>query len=126
MLPATHYKNWFPTILWMILIFIVSSIPSLKVTNNSVLQNLINNLGHFTEYAVLTLLTRRSLKLQGTQDHLSFRSFSFSFLYALSDEFHQHFVPGRTMDPHDLLFDALGSLIALLFLTTYYQLRTTN
>ena len=35
-------------------------------------------------------------------------------LYALSDEFHQTFVPGRVADPWDLFCDALGAVVMLL------------
>jgi VanZ family protein len=36
-----------------------------------------------------------------------------TMLYALGDEFHQTFVPGRHADPWDLLFDGLGTALAL-------------
>jgi VanZ family protein len=36
-----------------------------------------------------------------------------ALVYALSDEFHQAFVPGRHPDPFDLLWDAAGALIGL-------------
>jgi len=40
-----------------------------------------------------------------------------SFLYALSDEYHQSFVPGRDSDPLDVLTDTLGIAAALLAIT---------
>jgi VanZ family protein len=36
-------------------------------------------------------------------------------LYGLSDEVHQYFVPFRTADPLDLLADALGGALGVLF-----------
>jgi VanZ family protein len=40
------------------------------------------------------------------------------FLFALSDEIHQYFVPGRTMDMFDLLADMIGILLSLSLLVT--------
>jgi VanZ family protein len=34
-------------------------------------------------------------------------------MFGLSDEIHQYFVPGRNMDPLDLLTDAIGAALAL-------------
>ena len=34
----------------------------------------------------------------------------FTFLYGLSDEYHQLFVPGREASAYDLLFDVIGGL----------------
>ncbi len=111
-------KYWLPVIFWALLIFAVSSIPSLKVTNDSSLQNLINNAGHFTEYTIFTFLLFRPLfyfhHLRHWQLYTSI--FFTAFLYAFSDEFHQFFVPGRMTDPHDLFIDVLGILTMILYL----------
>ena len=32
-------------------------------------------------------------------------------LYGIADEFHQYFVPGRSVDGYDVLADALGGLL---------------
>lgn len=40
-------------------------------------------------------------------------------LYGISDEFHQHFVPGRSVDVYDVLADAVGGLLGA---WTMYQL----
>jgi len=40
------------------------------------------------------------------------------FLFALSDEIHQYFVPGRTADIFDLLVDFAGILLSLFFINT--------
>jgi VanZ family protein len=67
---------------------------------------------HFGEYAVLAglwawalwpALGRRALLAAG----------AISFLYAIGDEWHQSFVPGRDADPLDVLVDASGIAFAL-------------
>ena len=40
------------------------------------------------------------------------------FLFALSDEIHQYFVPGRNADILDLLIDFIGVLLSLLLFNT--------
>ncbi len=40
-------------------------------------------------------------------------------LYGVSDEFHQYFVPGRSVDVYDVLADAVGGLLGA---WTMYQL----
>jgi len=39
-------------------------------------------------------------------------SMLYSILFALSDEIHQYFVPGRLSDPMDFVADILGVLIS--------------
>jgi VanZ family protein len=34
-------------------------------------------------------------------------------LYGVLDEFHQHFVPGRTPDIHDVMADAVGGMLGI-------------
>lgn len=44
-----------------------------------------------------------------------------TILYALSDEFHQQFVPTRTGQLTDVLIDAVAASVAGLVLWTFYQ-----
>jgi VanZ family protein len=41
-------------------------------------------------------------------------AFILTVLYAISDEWHQFYVPGRYSDVRDVMVDALGALAALL------------
>lgn len=120
-------KIWTPPILWATLIFAVSSIPSLQVTEDTLLQHIINNVGHFTEYFILAFLLFRSFKQQNLSlsriPHLTFYS---SLLYSLSDEFHQYFVPGRMSDPLDILVDTLGIIGAIWWLTSHKSKKQKN
>ena len=47
----------------------------------------------------------------------------FVFFYAITDEFHQSFVPGRSADIHDMMADAVGSAIGAIL---YLALRKNN
>ena len=41
-------------------------------------------------------------------------SFVFCVLYAISDEVHQYFVPGRAMMATDVLIDSIGAILGCL------------
>ncbi len=68
---------------------------------------------HFSEYALLAALWSWALA-----PWLGRRAFvvaaAISLLYAITDEYHQSFVPGRDSDPLDVLVDALGITAGLL------------
>jgi len=121
-------KYWLPVIFWLLVIFLVSSIPSLKVTNNNWLQDIINNCGHLTEYAILAYLIFRPLYFY--HHFRGYRLLSLNFflplLYAFSDEFHQAFVPGRTPDIHDILMDTIGISLTLIILIYYHSYNSSS
>ena len=77
---------------------------------------------HFTEYAVLASLWAWALgPALGRRALLA--AAAISFLYAISDEYHQRFVEGRDSDAMDVLADAAGIAFALLLID---RLRTSN
>lgn len=103
--------RWIAVVAWMVLVFYLSAQSSLPMLDSGVgdLQSLV---GHFLEYAVFALLLRWALNGMGVNRATGW-AFLFAVAYGLTDEFHQHFVPGRHMDPLDLLTDATGAVVAL-------------
>ncbi len=79
---------------------------------------MIRKAAHFTEYGILALLAVRAF-IGSSQGLLRRRWFWVTLLlivlYALSDEFHQSFVPSRTASIYDSLIDMAGGLTALTF-----------
>ena len=99
-------KRWLPVFLWAIVIFYLSSLPSLISAEKSAVDFVIKKGAHVTEYAILFLLLKRA----GLN---SPKAFSIGLFYAFTDETHQLFIPGRTGMLRDvLLFDMLGLLLA--------------
>jgi VanZ family protein len=82
----------------------------------------LRKVGHLTEYAILALLAWRALSHRhdpyerGWRWADAGRALLLAFAYAISDEFHQKFVPSRQASVTDVLIDTTGALLALLFL----------
>jgi VanZ family protein len=104
---------------WMALVFYLSSQPSLPMLSGR-FGTLQSHAGHFVEYAILALLLQWALRGTLSKENglgvsrAALWAFVIAVTYGLTDEVHQHFVPGRTMDPFDLLTDSLGAAVALL------------
>lgn len=128
-------KKWIYLIIWLIIIFIFSSqansgdithniIEDIIVTNNNSIINTINfiirKLAHLTEYFILACLTISLLKeYTKKQKIIIITTIIFCFLYALTDEYHQSLVPGRSPLLTDVLIDTTGAIIS----TIIYYLR---
>lgn len=111
---GTFLRLWLPPILWMALIFWVSAqshLPGLTVTW---LDQLLKHSGHFGGYAVLALLWWRvTVQFFRNRPGAAVLAFALAFLYAISDEIHQSFVPGRDASWIDLAIDAFGAVSAM-------------
>ena len=93
-------RLWLPVVAWAALIFALSSVPDLG-TGLGGWDLLLRKLAHAAEYAVLGALLLRATGRRGL-------AFALGGLYAISDELHQMFVPGRMGRPLDVAIDALG------------------
>jgi VanZ family protein len=114
-LVTRYLRYWLPVLLWMGVIFVGSSQPKLPFVLNKTADFITKKAGHVIEYGVLAFLLWRALsKEKGWPALPSFGgAFVLSLLYAISDEFHQTFVPGRSGRLTDVGFDVLGALLAL-------------
>jgi VanZ family protein len=101
---------WLPLVIWMSLIFLLSSQPDFPRPKVSWLEDLMGIGAHMFLFGVLAVLWARVLR---GQRQTLLLAFLLTMLYSLVDEFHQSFVPGRTADPLDLVYDGLGAAIAL-------------
>ncbi len=71
---------------------------------------------HAIVYGALGLLLLRGLaqaRLVGVTTRRGFAAILIAVLYGITDEIHQHFVPGRSSDALDVAADALGAAIAV-------------
>lgn len=100
---------------WMAVIFALSAQPQLPHVIPSMLASVQDVLGHFAAYAVLGGLLHWALSGMGVK-RPALWALLIVLLYALSDEFHQAFVPNRHPDPFDVATDVVGAGAALLLL----------
>jgi len=133
--------SWILVIIWMALIFIVSHQPateseelSLGVTDiiagfinrivpnitidTYILEHFIRKCAHFIEYMVLGVLVANGLLNHNKHKlKLVIPAFLICVLYAISDEVHQLFIPGRSGQFTDVLIDCFGGLVGVLLMS---------
>jgi VanZ family protein len=95
----------------MALIFGVSAQPDLPHAPGRVLDTLLKKGAHMLEYAVLVVLFWQALGSRWAG-----LAWLLTVLYAVSDEFHQTFVPGRNGRYEDVIIDGTGALLAAIAL----------
>jgi len=135
---STSQRVWRygPLAIWMMFIFFASTaefssintsrfigpfllwlFPDLSESQLAAIHFLMRKLAHFTEYAILALLSRRAF-VTSANAFIRRRWFELGLLlvasYALLDEFHQSFVPSRTASIYDSAIDVAGGLTVLL------------
>jgi len=112
-IAGRFFQYWLPVIAWMALIFILSDQPQLPCYPTGVIDLLLKKLGHLTEYAVLAVLVQRALAQGGACSTVPVLPCLLCIVYALSDEWHQLFVPGRNGNLWDVGVDTLGAVTGL-------------
>jgi len=143
------YIAWVLVILWMTVIFYMSSQPA--VISNSMSKGVtkliiqfvsiiyplnievdatqlwvdrfnhtVRKIGHITEYLILGILVTNAFKKSGIKGYkLLIYSFILCFVYAVSDELHQYFVPGRGPGLNDVILDSFGAALGIIIYNSY-------
>ena len=110
-------------IIWMTVIFIMSSFNSgdssnqsdfivniivsiFNINNIDIISIIIRKTAHYTEYLILGILVSNMLKYYNKKSYISI---IICILYAISDEVHQLYVPGRSCQILDMFIDTIGS-----------------
>lgn len=116
-----RWYRFVPTVLVMGMIFYLSHQPaeSLALPDIAFLDKLI----HALVYGVLAASVWYGIPEQVTRTY-PWRVWGgvvlFCFLYALSDEFHQSFIPGREPDKLDIVADMFGAvMVSLVYVWKY-------
>ncbi|MCG1021525.1 VanZ family protein [Sutcliffiella horikoshii] len=129
--------SWGLVVSWMALIFLLSAQHAEQSANlsggitelvNEVVERVapqtdlhieqisyfVRKNAHFFAYLLLALLTLNALRRSGVRGRKSAAlAFGISVLYAISDEVHQLFVPGRSGQVSDVLLDSVGALTGI-------------
>ncbi len=105
-----------PAIAWGAAMFIVSSIPGSKLPSFSRVLN--DKILHASEYFIFGLLIYRAFEPKKNKNRFSWYRLVLPLviiiLFAISDEYHQGFVAGRTEDILDALADTIGGVMSAL------------
>ena len=129
----THPKfRWFVVVAWAGLIFYLSTsgfgVGFTKAANTSeVFHYLMRKAAHMAEYAVFCLLLYAAFLDADDfewRPRLAVRSVVIASLYALTDEYHQTFVEGRTAAIIDCGIDIAGAALAVLIVLVWDRHRT--
>lgn len=116
---SQHFLRFqFPMVIWAGLIFLASSIPSAKMPHIGILTY--DKLIHGTVFFVFGLLLHRAFEPRPDQRHFPWLRLAIVLfivmVYGAMDEFHQSFVPGRSVDFFDFLADTIGGVTAVFVL----------
>jgi len=104
-------RKWIPALVMMGVIFWFSSQPSTDLPNFDWADKIVKKGGHMLGYAILAWSYWYAFDMQSNQRWFAWL---LAILYAVTDEIHQSYVPGRTPSVWDvLIFDNLGALISL-------------
>ena len=100
---------WVTVVMWMGVIFWLSAIPSLHSPFEPLYDVLLRKAAHMGEYALLMWLLAQALQLSSVQRTTAlWVAVLLSLLYAVTDEWHQTFVPEREGTLRDVLTDGVG------------------
>lgn len=150
MIRKRNVIHWLPVVLWMALIFFLSSQPSegsnslskgitkliievlgkflpinIEIStidaNVSQLNHFVRKFAHFFAYMILGIFVSNALYKNGNKKVVLY-SFVFCFMYAVSDELHQIIVPGRGCQLKDVIIDSVGSITGILLAKEYFRL----
>jgi VanZ family protein len=120
------FSEWIPVLIWGAVIFTLSTsafsaantsriidpilrwlIPGISAASVDVCHMLVRKAAHFTEYGILFWLLAR-----GPMANRPYLALMLCVVYALTDEGHQVFVPGRTASLYDVALDSTGALFS--------------
>lgn len=115
MLPYLEKHKTLAIILTILIaaeIFYFSSLSSVPGTPGKAIN--ISVIYHFTVFFLFTIFLTTSIKNKKLPKKQIILILGISLIYAISDELHQLFVPGRFTSIKDIIVDLIGSIIAIL------------
>ncbi len=128
--------SWTIVIIWMAVIFYLShqtasESSELSTGFMSLMINIFSNVfpldvpeellhfwirksAHFTAYLLLGIFVIQALFRQGKWKKDSIVAIIVCVVYAISDEIHQVFIPGRSGEVRDVLIDSSGAIVGII------------
>ena len=108
---------------------VLSAVPGFEEQPEEVKVNIIEKLqfivrksAHFIGYMILGILASGLILYYGNINKKYLLAFLICVIYAISDEIHQLFVPGRSGQVRDVLIDSAGSLLGIIIVMALEKL----
>ncbi|MEG1411032.1 MAG: VanZ family protein [Terrisporobacter sp.] len=109
---------------------VLSIVPQFENQPEEVQDEVVDNLqyiarksAHFLGYMMLGILVMSLLLQYDNLQHKALKSFIICVLYAISDEIHQLFVPGRAGQVKDVMIDSSGAILGIFIVLIIYIMR---
>ncbi len=116
--------RWGPAFLMMALIFLASGTSGPDIPSFGAWDLIVKKGGHMTGYALLAAAYLHGLTgNRGAGRGTAIWAILMATLYAVTDEFHQSFTPGRNPSPVDVGIDTIGAAIGATVTTWMQALR---
>jgi VanZ family protein len=113
-----------PALLWALVIVVGTSIPGEDIPDLPIFSE--DKLIHFGLYLLLASLSyrafHRQMRFPALQKSPGISTIVVIGVFALLDELHQLFVPGRSCDPFDWMADVLGACVLVLIIAGVHWL----
>jgi VanZ family protein len=102
------FCRFLPALIWMGVIFYFSSVSTAGIGTDETFRFTFFKSLHLLEYAMLGILLFVGIRKVNV-------TIATAYVYAISDEIHQYFIPGRHCKFSDTLIDLAGMIIGLIF-----------
>ena len=114
----------FPVIAYAALIYYISSLPGINPPSIGISWE--DKIYHFGEYALFsffTFIALRYYRADWIKRNIYIFAALIACLFALTDELHQFYVPGRESTLSDLISDCCGAVTTQLLIWTILRLK---
>jgi VanZ family protein len=114
---------WLPAIVIAAIIFTLSAQPNLRIADGDV-DLVLRKLAHMLVFGLLAAGCFRGLTFHRVRGQAALvGAATVATAYAITDEFHQTFVAGRSGSPVDVAIDLVGIMVVLAVLAGNPRLR---
>lgn len=104
-------RRWLPPLLWAGVILTGTSMPGSVIPSQA---SGVDKALHFTIYLLFGILLTRELAENTTRWRAAGMAIIIAAVFAVADEWHQQFIPGRSTERADWYADFLGATIGAL------------
>jgi VanZ family protein len=116
-------RRWGPAIVWAAVIFVLSAQPGLRVSSDADVERPIRQLAHLLVYGTLAVLLCYAIAGAFRVDRrTALIAVVLAVAYGVTDEIHQSFVPERSGQVGDLVWDAIGAVAGCLAVAAWWRI----